>query len=85
MMIALSVIAAATSTAAFAQSEGGLYQAPQAAVQGTAVTKAQADAAAVPYGDTLKGKTRAEVYQELVQAEQDGSLERLNTTLYKNP
>ena len=35
-----------------------------------------------PYGQPIAGKTRAEVYQELVHAEQDGQLAYLNSTLY---
>lgn len=35
-----------------------------------------------PYGQPIHEKTRAEVYQELVQAEQDGQLAYLNSTLY---
>jgi hypothetical protein len=30
------------------------------------------------------GKTRAEVYQELLQAEKSGEMQRLNSTLYAN-
>lgn len=35
-----------------------------------------------PYGEAIAPKTRAEVYQELVEAEQDGQLAYLNSTLY---
>jgi hypothetical protein len=35
-----------------------------------------------PYGQPVPEKTRAQVYQELVQAEQDGQLAYLNSTLY---
>jgi hypothetical protein len=34
------------------------------------------------YGQATAGKTRAQVYQELVHAEQDGQLDYLNSTLY---
>lgn len=34
------------------------------------------------YGQPVPEKTRAQVYQELVQAEQDGQLKYLNSTLY---
>jgi hypothetical protein len=30
-------------------------------------------------------KTRAQVYAELVQAEKDGQLDYLNSTIYRNP
>jgi len=35
-----------------------------------------------PDGQPIAGKTRAEVYQDLVHAEQDGQLAYLNSTLY---
>jgi hypothetical protein len=35
-----------------------------------------------PYGQPIHQKTRAEVYQELVHAEQDGQLAYLNSTIY---
>jgi len=35
-----------------------------------------------PYGQPVAEKTRAQVYQELVEAEKDGQLAYLNSTLY---
>jgi hypothetical protein len=35
-----------------------------------------------PDGQTVAPKTRAQVYQELVKAEQDGQLDYLDRTLY---
>lgn len=35
-----------------------------------------------PYGEPVHEKTRAEVYQELIQAEKDGQLDYLNSTVY---
>ncbi|WP_322011121.1 DUF4148 domain-containing protein [Paraburkholderia sp. J12] len=37
-----------------------------------------------PYGEPVHEKTRAEVYQELIQAEKDGQLDYLNSTLYSH-
>ncbi|QIE28890.1 hypothetical protein SBC1_69920 (plasmid) [Caballeronia sp. SBC1] len=37
-----------------------------------------------PYGQAVAPKTRAQVYQELVHAEQDGQLAYLNSTLYSH-
>lgn len=37
-----------------------------------------------PYGQAVAPKTRAQVYQELVHAEQDGQLDYLNSTLYSH-
>jgi hypothetical protein len=38
-----------------------------------------------PQGEANVPKTRAQVYAELVQAEKDGQLEYLNSTIYRNP
>jgi RNA polymerase-interacting CarD/CdnL/TRCF family regulator len=35
-----------------------------------------------PYGQPIAGKTRAQVYQQLVHAEKDGQLSYLDKTLY---
>ncbi|WP_070108036.1 DUF4148 domain-containing protein [Burkholderia plantarii] len=48
----------------------------------TNATNAQPGPWVAPYGQPAREKTRAEVYQELVQAEQDGQLKYLNSTLY---
>jgi hypothetical protein len=37
-----------------------------------------------PYGQPVTGLTRAQVYQDLVHAEQDGQLQYLNKTLYSH-
>jgi hypothetical protein len=37
-----------------------------------------------PYGQPQTGLTRAQVYQDLVHAEQDGQLQYLNKTLYSH-
>jgi Domain of unknown function (DUF4148) len=36
------------------------------------------------YGQPAAGKTRAQVYQELVQAQQNGQLTHLNKTIYEH-
>jgi hypothetical protein len=38
-----------------------------------------------PTGQAVAPKTRAEVYGELVQAEKDGQLAYLNSTVYAHP
>jgi hypothetical protein len=43
---------------------------------------AQAGGWVPPYGQPVAEKTRAQVYQELVEAEKDGQLAYLNSTLY---
>jgi hypothetical protein len=35
-----------------------------------------------PYGRSIQDKTRAQAYHDLVQAQQDGQLAYLNSTLY---
>jgi hypothetical protein len=45
---------------------------------------AQAGQWSAPYGEPVAGKTRAEVYQELIQAEQDGQEQYLNAELYSH-
>jgi hypothetical protein len=65
---------AATSTAAGA--------APAPADPPPAVS--QAGQWAPPYGQPVTGLTRAQVYQDLVHAEQDGQLQYLNKTLYSH-
>lgn len=74
MMIALAFagIAGITATgSAFAQS----------ATQSPAAPAVQAGQWVAP-GQDAAPKTRAQVYQELVQAEQNGQLDYLNRTLY---
>jgi len=45
-------------------------------------TVAQAGQWVPPYGQAVQPKTRAQVYHELVQAEKDGQMAYLNSTLY---
>jgi hypothetical protein len=37
-----------------------------------------------PYGQPVVQKTRAQVYQELIESEKDGQRDYLNSTLYAN-
>ncbi|KLU25207.1 hypothetical protein EOS_16095 [Caballeronia mineralivorans PML1(12)] len=78
MMIALAVAGLAATGSAFAQST---TTAPdQTTLAQTAVV--QAGQWIPPDGQTVAPKTRAQVYQELVKAEQDGQLDYLDRTLY---
>jgi len=86
LMIA-ALLSAAATTSAFAQSapaQDGTQQAytAQASANATAV---QNGAWVPPDGQAIAPKTRAQVYQELVQAEQDGQLAYLNSTVYAHP
>ncbi|MFP3588228.1 DUF4148 domain-containing protein [Paraburkholderia sp. SIMBA_055] len=58
--------------------------APQVASNAASPTSATGGWVA-PYGQPVAGKTRAQVYQELVHAEQDGQLAYLNSTIYAHP
>jgi ABC-type glycerol-3-phosphate transport system substrate-binding protein len=73
MMIALALAGLAATGSAFAQST---TTAP------AQTTVAQAGQWIPPDGQTVAPKTRAQVYQELVKAEQDGQLDYLDRTLY---
>ncbi|HEY3597851.1 MAG TPA: hypothetical protein VGL08_10125 [Paraburkholderia sp.] len=90
LMIGLAVVAAMVSGQAFAQASTPA-SAPANADATNTTTVAQAAAnpnsAAEQVGgwvapDSLPGKTRAQVYQEMVHAQQDGETARLNATLY---
>lgn len=89
LMIIAALAGAVTATSAFAQSTataaGSLASQPAAATQvasnNTAPTVAPGGWVP-PYGEPVHEKTRAQVYHELVQAEQDGQLAYLNSTLY---
>ena len=73
------------TSAAFAQTTSSQNGAP-ASDSSSAMTVAQQQPQdgqwVAPYGQPVAGKTRAEVYQELVHAEQDGQLAYLNKTVY---
>jgi hypothetical protein len=75
ILFAAAVVACSTSISAFAQTS-----APEQPMDITA------QAQLVPsYGQPIMQKTRAQVYQELVQAEQDGQIAYLNSTIYAHP
>lgn len=85
LMIAIAFVGATATASAFAQSSAQTSQQPVAATQVAANTTtdvAQAGQWVAPYGQAAAGKTRAQVYQELVHAEQDGQLNYLNSTVY---
>ncbi|MBI0327098.1 DUF4148 domain-containing protein [Burkholderia plantarii] len=83
--LAAAAMLAATALPALAQAAvpaGTPGAQPMAAAATTNATSAQPGQWVAPYGQPVHEKTRAEVYQELVQAEQDGQLKYLNSTLY---
>ena len=77
-MIALALAGLATTGSAFAQST---TTAPDQTTLAQ-TTVAQTGQWIPPDGQTVAPKTRAQVYQELVRAEQDGQLDYLDRTLY---
>jgi Domain of unknown function (DUF4148) len=86
LMIA-TILSVAATTPAFAQTAPAQGATPQPYVApATANTAAVQNGAWVPPdGQAIAPKTRAQVYQELVQAEQDGQLAYLNSTVYAHP
>jgi hypothetical protein len=77
-LVATALMGFVVSASVFAQSAPTTNQAPQVAPSTTASTGQWAPGTSQP----VMGKTRAQVYQELVQAEKDGELKYLNSTLY---
>lgn len=85
LMIAIAFVGATATVSAFAQGETPADQQQAATTQIAANTTpdvAQAGQWVPPYGQPTVGKTRAQVYHELVQAEKDGQLDYLNSTVY---
>jgi len=76
-MIALAFAGLFATGSAFAAQTAPSTQSAQAALQ-------TAGQWVPPYGQTVAPKTRAQVYQELVHAEQDGQLAYLDATLYSH-
>jgi hypothetical protein len=85
-MIAIALVGAITTASAFAQSTAPAGQQQSAdttqVAANTTTEVVQAGQWVPPYGQPTVGKTRAQVYQELVHAEQDGQLNYLNSTVY---
>lgn len=89
LMLIAALAGAVVTTSAFAQTP-----APAAGSQGNQANDSTQVAAidtaptlspgawVPPYGQPVAQKTRAQVYHELVQAEKDGQLAYLNSTLY---
>jgi hypothetical protein len=82
-LFALALVTSATCASAFAQSAPAASQPAQstAAVE-SSVAPAPAQPWVPPYGQPTTQKTRAQVYHELVQAERDGEMQYLNSTIY---
>lgn len=86
LMIA-TILSVAATTSAFAQTapaQGAMSQ-PNVAPANANATVGQNGAWVPPDGQAIAPKTRAQVYQELVEAEKDGQLAYLNSTVYAHP
>ncbi len=84
-MIAIAFIGATATASALAQSNTSVTQQPAATTQmaqNSNPATAQGGQWVPPYSQPAAGKTRAQVYQELMHAEQDGELDYLNSTIY---
>jgi Domain of unknown function (DUF4148) len=66
----------------FAQDNPSANSATGVRTAGTSPTKQQEGNWEPPYGTATGQKTRAQVYQELEQAEKDGQLTYLNRSVY---
>jgi hypothetical protein len=87
LMIAIALVGATATASAFAQTSAPATQQPAAAAQLAQNSNAAVEQAGQwepPYGSAQAPKTRAQVYQELVHAEQDGQLQYLNSTIYEH-
>jgi hypothetical protein len=85
LMISIAIIGATATASAFAQSAPSSGQIASGATQvASNTTSAMPDSGqwVAPYGQPVVGKTRAQVYQELVHAEQDGQIAYLDKTIY---
>ena len=78
LFFAFALVASSTCVSAFAQTPS-----PVQTTDGSAqVASNDADQWVAPYSQAPVSKTRAQVYNELVQAERDGQLAALNSTIY---
>ena len=78
LFFAFALVASSTCVSAFAQTPS-----PAQTTNGSAqVASNDADQWVAPYSQAPVSKTRAQVYNELVQAERDGQLAALNSAIY---
>lgn len=79
-----ALIGLAASSTAFAQTDTGSNDPHQGSNSSftTAATTDQGGQWVAPYGQPVAGRTRAQVYQRLVTAKEDGQLSYLDRTVY---
>ncbi|MFM0203175.1 DUF4148 domain-containing protein [Paraburkholderia fungorum] len=86
LTIVVAMFAATATASAFAQTNSSNTPATSVVAQVASNDGSTAQSQSVAaYGQPVHEKTRAEVYQELVHAEQDGQLAYLNSTVYAHP
>ena len=76
------LIAGSASISAFAQTSGPVQRANDSAQIAQAGSATQEGEWTSPQNQPAMGKTRTEVRQELIQAERDGELQYLNSTVF---
>ncbi|WP_246279252.1 hypothetical protein [Paraburkholderia ultramafica] len=79
-MLAIALVGTTATASAFAQTDQPSHPAAPAQV---AQTGASSSPGMASYSQPLAQKTRADVYQQLVNAMQDGEIAYLNSTVYK--
>jgi TRAP-type C4-dicarboxylate transport system substrate-binding protein len=87
LMIAIAFVGATATASAFAQSAPSSTQQAVATTQvalNSTSSNGEADQWASSSAEASGGKTRAQVYQELVHSEQDGQLNQLTATIYSH-
>ena len=78
LILAFAFVAGSACAPAFAQTQPS----PQTMDASPQIASNDAEQSAAPHGQSIAPKTRAQVYQELVQAEHDGQLATLNSTVF---
>jgi hypothetical protein len=85
-LVLAALIGLAASSSAFAQTNTGSNDTHPASSDSSFTTATatpdQAGQWVAPYGQPVASRTRAQVYQRLVKAEQDGQLSYLDSTVY---
>ncbi|HTI18061.1 MAG TPA: DUF4148 domain-containing protein [Trinickia sp.] len=82
LVFAIAVVTATACASAFAQTSSPAQSSPDSAQIASNETSAPNGRWVPPYGQPTQPKTRAQVYQELVHAENDGQMAYLNSHVY---
>jgi curli biogenesis system outer membrane secretion channel CsgG len=85
IIFAVAAVACSACVSAFAQTSTGAQPADGTAQVASNSAMAAGGQWVAPDDQPTEQKTRAQVYQELVQAEHDGQLAYLDSTIYAHP